>query len=390
MADKNRLWSVEYIFVLTVMLCNGMAGMMTVPLVAKYAMHIGADLTAASSVAGLMSLVALVICPFAGVLCDRWNRKWILIFANIGYGVSLGLHSLCTALPALIAVRLFTGVFFSVCTVANVAYSSSFISKERLGEGLGYVGLTTIVAGALGPSLGIKLQETGGFGLTFAVAGGFALICMAAVIFIPYRGEAGPKKKQRKTQWKDLFAVQFTGFMLMALLLSSAGGLISTYLAIIGDIRKIAGIAVYFTLYSVFAVALRPVTGRILDNRGIFYIMIPSFLSAGFCMFFIGIGNELIFIMIAGFFGALGQGAGLPSIQAHCVKAVSEDLTGVATSTVMIGQNVGNAIAPVLGSFFIKSFDYGATFCGFGLAVAAAGLCLTLIQINWKRKSVSE
>ena len=61
MADKGRLWSAEYIMVLFSMLCNGMAGMMTVPLVAKYAIQTGADLTVASAVAGLMSLVALII-----------------------------------------------------------------------------------------------------------------------------------------------------------------------------------------------------------------------------------------------------------------------------------------------------------------------------------------
>lgn len=83
-------------------------------------------------------------------------------------------------------------------------------------------------------------------------------------------------------------------------------------------------------------------------------------------MFFIGISETLLFITIASFFGALGQGSGLPSIQAHCVKSVSKEMAGVATSTVMIGQNVGNAIAPVIGSFFIKPFGYGAAFCGFG------------------------
>ncbi len=393
MADKGRLWSAEYIMVLFSMLCNGMAGMMTVPLVAKYAIQTGADLTVASAVAGLMSLVALIICPFAGALCDRCSRKRILIFANFGYGCSLALHSVCTVLPALVLIRLITGVFFSVCTVANVAYSSSYIPNQRMGEGLGYVGLTTIVAQALGPSLGLELQEKGGFGLTFAVAGCFAAVCMISVILMPYQSSTVSEVKRKKTCLKDLYAVQFTVFMLMAVLLSSAGGLISTYLAIIADIRKIAGITVFFTLYSVFAVAFRPFTGRILDNRGIFHILIPAFLCTGMCMFFIGISETLLFITIASFFGALGQGSGLPSIQAHCVKSVSKEMAGVATSTVMIGQNVGNAIAPVIGSFFIKPFGYGAAFCGFGLAAAAAGICLVLIQMNWNRKngkSVSE
>ena len=85
------------------MLCNGMAGMMTHPIVAKYSLSVGADLTTASAIAGMMSLVALAVCPFAGLLCDKGNRKHILIAANFGYGLSLVLHCVCVTIPALIA-----------------------------------------------------------------------------------------------------------------------------------------------------------------------------------------------------------------------------------------------------------------------------------------------
>ena len=73
---KEPLWTPKYVVVLLNMLCNGIAGMMTYPIVAKYALSIGADLTTASAIAGLMSLVSLAVCPFAGVLCDKWNRKY--------------------------------------------------------------------------------------------------------------------------------------------------------------------------------------------------------------------------------------------------------------------------------------------------------------------------
>ena len=99
-------------------------------------------------------------------------------------------------------------------------------------------------------------------------------------------------------------------------------------------------------------------------------------------MFFVGIGQSLIMFLIASVFGAIGQGSGLPSIQAHCVKMVDKASTGVATSTIMIGQNIGNAIAPVIGSFFIGAFDYEATFAGIGVFIVIAGAIFTLNQ--WK------
>lgn len=387
---KERLWTPKYAVVLLNMLCNGMAGMMTLPIVAKYALSVGADLTSASAIAGMMSLVALVVCPFAGVLCDKGNRKYILIAANLGYGLSLALHCVCVTIPALIAVRMATGLFFSVCTVANVAYSSAYIPKTRTGEGLGYVGLSTIIAQALGPMVGMKLQETGGYSLTFLVAGGFAFLCIFFLVILPYPATHSVGSGQKGFHLSDLFAAKFTLFMLMAFLFSSAGGLISTYLAIIADARQIADVTMYFTVFSILSVALRPITGRILDTKGIFCLIIPAFLGCGLCMIFVGVGQALIMFLIASVFGAIGQGSGLPSIQAHCVKMVDKASAGVATSTIMIGQNVGNAIAPVIGSFFIGAFDYQATFAGAGVFIIIAGVIFTLAQWkNTKRHSVS-
>ncbi|CCX36680.1 arabinose efflux permease family protein [Clostridium sp. CAG:1013] len=387
---KEKLWTPKYAVVLLNMLCNGMAGMMTLPIVAKYALSVGADLTSASAIAGMMSLVALVVCPFAGVLCDKGNRKYILIAANLGYGLSLALHCVCVTIPALIAVRMATGLFFSVCTVANVAYSSAYIPKTRTGEGLGYVGLSTIIAQALGPMVGMKLQETGGYSLTFLVAGGFAFLCIFFLVILPYPATHSVGSGQKGLHLRDLFAAKFTLFMLMAFLFSSAGGLISTYLAIIADARQIADVTMYFTVFSILSVALRPITGRILDTKGIFCLIIPAFLGCGLCMIFVGVGQALIMFLIASVFGAIGQGSGLPSIQAHCVKMVDKTSAGVATSTIMIGQNVGNAVAPVIGSFFIGAFDYQATFAGAGVFIIIAGVIFTLAQWkNTKRHSVS-
>ena len=53
------------------------------PLVTEYAMTVGADLTMASTVSGLMSITGMIACPFAGLLADRISRKWILVFANL-------------------------------------------------------------------------------------------------------------------------------------------------------------------------------------------------------------------------------------------------------------------------------------------------------------------
>ena len=385
--SKTSLWSVTFILLILMTFLNGTAGMMTVPLVAKYAKALGAELTVASTVAGLMSLVSLVVCPFAGALADKVSRKWILIFANLGYGICLCLHAACTTIPLLIVMRLLTGIFFSVCSVTNVAFAASFIPKERTGEGMGYISLASIVAQAVGPGIGISIADAGGYGWTFLAAGLFPLVCIGVIFPLKYVWTKPAAVGQKKLSLKNLYAPELTCFMLMAALFSAGNGMVSTYLAIIAEEREIANISLFFTVYSLFLIAIRPFTGKLQDKKGVFIILIPSFIFAAGGMILVGVGSSLGIMLAAAVFKAMGQGSGQPTIQAHSVKTLARERSGVASSTVMIGQNVGNAVAPIIGSFFVASFGYTGMFCGFGVILAAAGLLLIFIQSRLERRN---
>ena len=48
----------------------------------------------------------------------------------------------------------------------------------------------------------------------------------------------------------------------------------------------------------------------------------------------------------------------------------------MAVSTITIGQNLGNALAPIGGSFLVESFGYEGMFCGMGVATLVIGWLL--------------
>ena len=93
-------------------------------------------------------------------------------------------------------------------------------------------------------------------------------------------------------------------------------------------------------------------------------------------MALVGLASSLGLMLVAAVCKALGQGAGTPSIQAYTVKTLEPARAGVAVSTIQIGQNLGNALAPIGGSFFAESFGYEAMFCGVGLFTLIAGMLL--------------
>ncbi|MBR0138099.1 MAG: MFS transporter [Erysipelotrichaceae bacterium] len=383
-----RIWTKEFIMVVLMSLFSGCAANMTYPLITKYTLTITPDLSVASTVAGLMSLSSLVICPFAGLITDRFNQKRILQISSIFYAAVLFSHQLATNIPMLVFMRLLVGIFFSINSVTSTAFSTNFIPKQRLAEGLGYAALANIVASAAGPAIGMKLVEISGYNLVFIVASICALSCMVMVTILPYEGRK-QERKNVKFSLGSLMSVEYTDFMLIAALLSMGNSLVSTYLALIGDERGISNISLFFTVYSLMMVFLRPMVGKLQDKMGIYVIMIPAILFASMGIALIGVGKTLIIMLAASIFKAAGQGSGTPSLSAEVIRKLGKDKSGVATSTIMIGMNIGNAIGPMLSGLVVKQLGYRNLFVGFAVVSALLNYALLLFRYSRDRKNAS-
>ena len=378
-SQKNTLWTWKFIVLILINLTNGAAGQMTFPLVASFALDLGAELMVASSIAGIMSLIGMFMSPVAGVLSDRMNRKRLLLATELLYALFLLGHAFATTIPFLVFLRAGTGVFFTINSVLTTAYASEFIPRDRMGEGLGYFGLVMPLAQAVGPALGLALRDAMGFGAPFIAASISTVISFACVVILPYEAKpAGPNAKQHSLKLNDLFAVEFLSLMLLATLFSSANGLATTYLDILATERSIPNISLFFTAYAVALVFTKPLSGKLQDKKGLYFVMIPAVVFAALGTFLVGIAFSLGMMVLAAVCRAFGQGAGTPCLQAHTVRTLDASKAGVAVSTIMIGQNLGNALAPIGGIFFVESFGYEGMFCGVGVATLFIGMLLLL------------
>ncbi|MBQ1878733.1 MAG: MFS transporter, partial [Erysipelotrichaceae bacterium] len=174
-----------------------------------------------------------------------------------------------------------------------------------------------------------------------------------------------------------------TDFMLIAALFSMSNSLVTTYLALIGDERGIANIGLFFTVYSIIMVFLRPVAGTLQDKKGIFFIMVPAVMAASIGITMIGIGKTLVVILAASLFKAIGQGIGTPALSAEVIKTMGREKSGVATSTIMIGMNIGNAVGPMLSGLVVKQLGYERMFVGY--AIISAVICYMLLFYRYRK-----
>ena len=338
--EPQKLWNKWYVAILLLSMVNHASSQMITPIVSKYAISIGASVAVAATVSGLMSLSALFARPFAGVLSDRINKKAVIAASGTATGLCMYLYSLSGSVEMMSAVRLLHGIAFSFSTVALLAFNTVFIPRDKLGEGIGWSVVTTTLATAVGPNIGLWLVDHLGYGACFAASAVGTLLPCVAFLLIPFRQTATVSAGSRRLGLNDFISIHILPYAVLTGLFSCCNGIINSFLVLIGDERGIEGVGVFFTAYSIIMITTRPVTGRLYDRKGIAFLLYPCIALASLSMLLLGKAASAWAVALAGVLKALGQGSGVPSIQAHCLKRLGRDKAGVVSSTCYMGNDI--------------------------------------------------
>ena len=381
--EPTKLWNKWYITILLLSMVNHVASQLITPIVSKYAMSIGATMATAGTIVGLMSLAAMFARPFAGLSSDRINKKLIIAVTGAVTGVCMYLYSASKSVEMMAAVRFVHGIFFSFSTVALLAFNTMFIPKDKIGEGIGWSVVTTTLATAMGPNLGLWLVDHFGYKACFAAAAIGTIIPNLCFLVVPNRQEPHVPGKSAKFNVNDFISLQIFPFALLTGLFSCCNGIVNSFLALLGDERGIKGVGVFFTAYSVILIVTRPITGKLYDQKGIKFIMYPSIALAALSMLLLGKATSTWIVLLAGVLKALGQGTGAPSIQAHCLKKLGRDKAGVVSSTCYMGNDIGNTVGPAIGGLIASRAGYGSMFITIAVSVIVIGWPLLFFKTRY-------
>lgn len=378
MSNKNeRIFTLPFCMILIMSVISGSASYMVNPVLPDFLVSRGAPLEITGIISSLMSLVALFGRPFAGAASDRFNKKILMV---ISYVLSIGclyLYSISNSVPMIIFVRILHGIAFSLSGTVSMAFGADFLPLSRLGEGMSYVGIGTVVSTMIGPQLGDFVGNRFGIEQIFIWAGVLNLICAVGTYLIPYQPANLGAKEKFKFRFADFFAVELLIYVFLIGMLSVGNGILLYYLKDYGASRNIANISLYYTVSSITTILTKPFTGRWLDKKGIAYTLYPAFvISAIFAVCFAQ-AQALPLVLFAAVLKAIGQGSGSSAIQAETVRELGLKRSGVASSTCYIGMDLGNVLGPAIGAFVISSSGYGPLFNIYAV------LLLLCIPIYW-------
>ena len=370
----EKLWSAALIYLIFIGTLNAISFGMVGPLIPGFAVSLGASLSFAGVAAGIFSFSALIGRPFASVIGDRFNKKYVLIMFLFLNGLITALYAFVPSIGWFLPARVLHGLFFAVTGTVNFALGAEFVPKSRMAEGIGFIGLTMVVGMAIGPNIGIIVLENFSYQSSFAVSGAGIMLASLFLTRLKYKSKSEIRVGGAgigSLRFKDLIAVELlpnAGFVAM---MSIGSGLASSYLVILGSERNIGNVGLYFIIHAIVVLITRPQIGRMTDRKGVAFAVLPGYILSALAMILIGLSDSLIPILIAAALFAVGAGGSFPAIQTDCVNRLAPSRRTLAMGMYLIGFDIGMTLGQVMGGVISDLFSFQTAFVGAGTLMIA-------------------
>ena len=362
--------------------------MVIIAVIAQSNLH--ASLGQAGLASGIYIIGTLLARLLIGKKLELIGRKATLRYGALFYLLTTIAYLYVPVIPVLYLVRFLNGFGYGALSTATNTIVTAYIPKARHGEGINYYGLSTSLAAAIGPFLGLILLNTTDF--HFIVAFSIVLVFIITIMcyLFPVKNVKLSEehiKALNKSSFDSFIEKKalFIAFMafLMGLSYSSVLAFLSSYVKVI-DLVQVSSL--FFVVYALVITFTRPLSGKIFDNLGEKFVMYPSylFLSAGLILLSMTTSSWLL--LISGGVIGLGYGTFMSNGQAVSLKTVKDEhRISVALSTYFIGLDLGLGIGPyVLGEL--------RTFLSFQNIYLVASIlpiiCMVLYKIYTSKKAV--
>ncbi len=380
---KKTIFTLPFLMVLFMSVISGSASYMVNPILPAFLVSRGAPMEITGIISSLMSLVALFGRPFAGAASDRFNKKNLMILSYVLSIFCLLLYTKADTVAMIVFVRILNGIAFSLSGTVSMAFGADFLPLERLGEGLSYIGIGTVISTMIGPQLGDFVDARFGMEMIFVWASVLNLLCAIGTYLIPYKPIVRTKEKlQFKAE--NFFAPQLLMYVFLIGMLSVGNGILLYYLKDFGSSRGITNISLYYTVSSITTVLTKPFTGKWLDRKGVAYTLYPAFAISAVFAFCFAQAYTLPLVLFAAVLKSIGQGSGSSAIQVDSVRKLGLERSGVASSSCYIGMDLGNILGPAIGAFVLSDLGYGVLFDAYAILLL---LCIPIYWFYTKKSS---
>lgn len=365
MKTKN-LWNSNFLFACGANFSMFFAFYMLLPIMSMY---LGQELGANNSQIGMILssyvIMALLIRPFAGFFVDTLPRKTLLIACLAFYVLCFGGYIIAGSMLIFLLFRAFHGTTFGISTVSLNTLAIDIMPSERRGEGIGYFGVMSNLAMAIGPMMALMIFDaTHNFHHLFFFAMGMALLGLILSTFI--------KPDPRPKVTTGVEPISLDRFILVKALRTAAAmvlvsfsyGMMTTYIAMYGNtvIGVRSGSGMFFMYFAAGLIVSRLISGRLI-NKGHFKLVSISgiiLLIISYCVF-VSILTPTIYYA-SGVLMGIGYGMLSPAFQTMIINLAPHNKRGTANATYFASWDLGIGLGVLMGGVIADNWTLVTAF----------------------------
>ena len=309
-------------------------------LVPRYAATLSAAASVVGIVSGMFSFSALLLRPFASPAFDSFSKKKLLMISLGVMCVATMLYASAKSVPMILAARALHGMSYGCIGTLCLAIAGDTLPRETLGSGIGIFALAQAIAQAVGPGIGLWIQERIGYSGAFMSGMGMMVLSLGMALFLKEPGQ-NQKRPPYRLRPDSILAREAIRPSVILFFMSLAQASIVSFLVIYGDKRGIGNVGLYFTVHAICLFLSRPLAGKLSDRFGFEKVILPGILCSMAAFWIISFSENIAGLAVAAVFAAFGFGTIQPTVQALSMRRVPQERRGAGANTNYIFTDLG-------------------------------------------------
>jgi predicted MFS family arabinose efflux permease len=320
---------------------------------------------------GFLTYSSATTAPLTGTLVDRLGPRHVLLIASAALTVFSLIYAVVPSYRWMLALVVVHGLFWSGLLSASATYVTSLVPENRRAEGMGYWGLSTVLAVSVAPTIGLWVYDKGGWTAMCVEAAALNLVMGIIAWALPAErsrpAHLRPRGLAALLEWR-LLVVSFALFLYAF----GYGGLTS-FIALYTDANEVSPRALYFTVFCLTIVGTRPFIGRFADRVGYRRVFLPCLVLIVFAFALLALGGSRPVLVASALIFGTGFGSAYPVFLGHVLRFVDENRRGAAFGSIIGMFDTGIGTGSIAMGWIVEHFGYRSAW-----ATAAALACCSI------------
>lgn len=360
----KTIWNPMFLSIFFVNMALNLGQQMSNSLLSLYAKSMGSPADQIGQLMSMFAVTALMFRFISGPAMNSFDKKKLVALAMTCMATAYLGFSLSPVIAGALGVdailvmkvfRMIQGVgnaFGNSCCLTIVA---DVLPKDKFTTGMGYYACAQVISQSIGPTIGIMLRDAFGYNKVYMIFAGLMLVAMLASQLVK---TAPHQRVPFKLRFDNMIAKEAIIPAMVTLMVAMGYTTINAFLLVYAEERGITGGSLFFTVYALTMLMTRPMVGKLTDKHGFVKVCIPSILATAASLVMIGYASNTVMLLLAAFVNAFGYGAVQPMLQSLCIKAVSPERRGSASSTNFIFLDAATIVGPSVCGWVADMMGY--------------------------------